>query len=175
MDGQVEIVGAKRQAVSVDDPGVPPTLTLPEPQLLVDEAAGATPTTRLDLWKRKLLDLTLNNRLINFRESLKTIPLLCPDLATLEDALAEGETFSLDARPAEQEEEQRSTELHRRRTGDDILDAFVREEFQARRLHADVAARDLPRRLIELYRAARTSLEERCQHALSGAGVPAVV
>jgi very-short-patch-repair endonuclease len=160
MDGQVDIVGDKRQTVSVDDPGVPPTLTLPEPQFLVDAAAGATPPTRLDLWKRKLLDLTLNNRLINFRESLKTIPLLCPDLAALEDALAEGETFSLDARPAAQEEEQRSTELHRRRTGDDIPDAFLREELQARRLHADVAARDLPRRLIELYRAARTSLEE---------------
>ena len=168
---RLKIVGAKRQTVSVDDPGAPPTLTLPEPQLLVDGQPGQRRRLPGPL-EAQLLDLTLNNRLINFRESLKTIPLLCPDLAALEDALAEGETFSLDARPAAQEEEQRSTELHRRRTGDDILDAFVREEFQARR-HADVAARDLPRRLIEL--SARAIAWKQCQHALSGVGVPAVV
>jgi hypothetical protein len=36
------------------------------------------PVGRIEHWKQKLLDLTLNNRLLNFKESKQTIPLLCP-------------------------------------------------------------------------------------------------
>lgn len=119
------------------------------------------PASRLDRWKRKLLDLTMNNRLLNFRETKKTLPILCPNLASLEDALADGDAFSLYPRPNDLDDSQpRDTEVHRLRTGDDAFNELLREEFRAHRLRSDVTDTELGRRLVEIYREARTSLEE---------------
>ena len=49
-----------------------------------------TMASRLDRWKRRLLDLSLRNRLLNFKDTRKTLPLLCTDLSKLEDMLADG-------------------------------------------------------------------------------------
>ena len=54
---------------------------------------------RLDRWQRKLLDLSLRNRLLNFKSTLQSIPLLCPDLASLEDLLADNRRLNLIALP----------------------------------------------------------------------------
>jgi hypothetical protein len=54
-----------------------------------------TPATRLDRWKRNLLDLSMRNRLLNFRDTKKKLRILCPDLASLEDALADGDKFQV--------------------------------------------------------------------------------
>ena len=50
---------------------------------------------RLEIWKRNLLDLTLKNRLLNFKDSKSTIAIECPDPAALEDKLSDGERFKL--------------------------------------------------------------------------------
>src|SRR3546814_1199806 len=42
-----------------------------------------TPEGRLDHWKRKLLDLTKRNRLLNLKPSTTAIPLICPDPAEI--------------------------------------------------------------------------------------------
>ena len=42
-----------------------------------------TPTSRLERWQGNLLDLTLRNPLINFRERVSTVELLCPEPAHL--------------------------------------------------------------------------------------------
>ena len=124
-------------------------------------AQRETPETRLDRWKRKLLDLTLRNRLINFKESKKTIPLLCPDLAALEDALSDGTRFSLAARPAELgDEDPRSAELHRLRTGEDAMKQILLGEFSEKRLRTTLVHEELDRRTLEVFRTARTSIEE---------------
>jgi very-short-patch-repair endonuclease len=52
------------------------------------EARG--PRTRLDIWKAKLLDLSLRNRLLNFRETGGATRLLAHDLGALENALEDG-------------------------------------------------------------------------------------
>ena len=46
------------------------------------------PVGRVDRWKDRLLDLSLRNRLLNFRETSAALRLLSPSLGTLEDALA---------------------------------------------------------------------------------------
>jgi hypothetical protein len=74
-----------------------PLVPLPSPEAVATE----TPATRLDRWRRRLLDLSLRNRLLNFRETNKTIPLLCPDLPALENALADGVTFQILPRPGD--------------------------------------------------------------------------
>jgi hypothetical protein len=54
------------------------------------EEKPTTAAGRIDRWQKKLLDLTLRNRLLNFPDSKKTIPFLCTDIAYLEDRLANG-------------------------------------------------------------------------------------
>ncbi|HEX2950852.1 MAG TPA: DUF4011 domain-containing protein [Armatimonadota bacterium] len=120
-----------------------------------------TPTTRMDRWKRKLLDLSLRNKLLNFRESKKTLPILCPDLASLEDALADGMSFKIHHKLTELGEvDDRNADVHRNRTGQDALDEQLQDEFAAHRLHADVTAAELDRRLREIYREAKLSIDE---------------
>lgn len=146
------------------DPSVAPTVNLPtvasrneyQPEVVPEE-----PTTRLDRWKRKLLDLTLNNRLLNFRESKKNLPILCADLGSLEDALADGKTFKIFPRLGDLgESNSRNADIHRNRTGKESLGEMLREELLARRLHADETEAEINRRLLEIYREAKLSIEE---------------
>ena len=146
------------------DPAAVPTINLSvfvtqqekQPDVVVE-----TPATRLDRWKRKLLDLTLNNRQLNFRESKKNLPILCPDLGSLEDALADGKAFKIFSRLGDVGEgNSRNADVHRNRTGIESLDEMLREELLARRLHADVTEGEINRRLLEIYREAKLSIEE---------------
>jgi very-short-patch-repair endonuclease len=137
---------------------LPTLVSQPEEQA---EVIAETPATRLDRWKRKLLDLTLNNRQLNFRESKKNLPILCPDLGALEDALADGKNFKIFARLGDLgEKNTRNADVHRTRTGKDSLDEMLREELVARRLHANVTDDEVNKRLLEIYREAKLSIEE---------------
>jgi very-short-patch-repair endonuclease len=138
----------------------------PTPAPLFPDAEGqdlpALPRGRIDRWKRKLLDLSLRNRLINFRETRLSIPLLCPDLAALENAIASGGALPILPRPAP-----RPLHPHPQQNGGMSERhppahhaATVRGELEDGRLRADLAEPELARRLTALFRAARTSLEE---------------
>jgi hypothetical protein len=116
---------------------------------------------RLARWKTSLLDLSLRNRLLNFKDSKKSIPLLCPDIAGLENALAADEAFRV--RPKSDAwgaADPRDAALHQEQTGGDALADYLREEMAQRRLHAAVTERDLSGRLTEIERAARLGLDE---------------
>lgn len=127
----------------------------------VDSMPGESPAARLDKWKRKLLDLTLHNRLLNFKESKKTVRILCPDLTSLEDALADGLEFQVLSASGESEfDDIRDSELHHTRTGMDLNAERLAAEFLARRLYTSLSNDELARRLIDLFRTARTAMEE---------------
>ena len=69
---------------------------LPDFGLLPSETSDEAPETsrdRVERWQSKLLDLSLRNRLLNYRDSKQTLPLRCPDVGALEDALAAGKKF----------------------------------------------------------------------------------
>lgn len=119
-----------------------------------------TPASRLERWKRKLLDLSLRNRLLNFKETRTTVPLLYPDLPALENALAEGEQLHLYPRPQDWVRTARDQDVHRRRTGRDGERTLLAAELGQRRLRCDLEGAELTRRLTETYRAARSDLEE---------------
>lgn len=150
-------------AVSLDD-----DLAVPE---AVAEAGAPRPTRhphdqesgtdRLARWKTSLLDLSLRNRLLNFKDSNKSIPLLCPDIAGLEDALAADAAFRVRPKPdAWGAGDPRDATLHQEQTGGDALADYLREEMSQRRLHTTVSERELAGRLTEIERAARLGLEE---------------
>jgi hypothetical protein len=125
------------------------------------EPATDRPVDRLETWKRNLLDLSLNNRLLNFKESKRVIAIECADPGALEDALADGRRFRLvgktsvldgsDGRDGALLTVQRNEEVRK----DFLLDALARDE-----LHTAVVDTEIETRLTELYRAARLAFEE---------------
>jgi len=133
----------------------------PDGPLDAEPSAAESPKTRLDRWCMKLLDLSLRNRLLNFVDSKKTLPLLCPDLGALEDMLAEGAAFRVLPRPEDMgDRDPRDAAAHERRTGQEALQELLRDELDSKRLRAKVGDEELQRRMIEIYRAARLGLEE---------------
>ena len=65
-------------------------------QRLSSEYAVEVNTTKLRLWERKLLDLTLRNNLLNMRMGRNCLPYVHTDIAQLEDELAEGKELLLE-------------------------------------------------------------------------------
>ncbi|MFW8642058.1 DUF4011 domain-containing protein [Rhizobium beringeri] len=60
-----------------------PLPPLPDFNAIPADMAEEKPTTaagRIDRWQRKLLDLSLRNRLLNFKDSKQAVPFLCPDV-----------------------------------------------------------------------------------------------
>lgn len=125
--------------------------------------AGLPPEAvdRLERWKRKLLDLSLRNPLLNFKEeSRRGVKLLVSDVAMLEDRLIDGEAFSLAPRTISLAEDGvRQLELETQRSGRDIPAEVIEQEFQRGMLRVDVGDA-FAGRLTELFRDARTAVEE---------------
>lgn len=67
-----------------------------ELQLLCSDYAQEVNTTKLRLWERKLLDLSLRNNLLNMRIGRNTFSYAHPDIVQLEDDLAAGKELILD-------------------------------------------------------------------------------
>jgi hypothetical protein len=120
-----------------------------------------TPAARLERWKRRLLDLSLRNRLLNFKASSKSIPLVCPDPAALLRMIASGNDIKLLPKPDLMSgEDPRNQNIHLTRHGDDATKSFALEALNRGEVIADTPASDLDTRLLELYRTAHQHLEE---------------
>jgi len=87
----------------------------------------ATPEGRIDRWQRKLLDLSLRNRLLNFKPNKQSVPLVCPDISLLEDRLAAGKKMRLISLPQQNPLGERDTKIHRQRTNQDLNVEFARD------------------------------------------------
>lgn len=96
---------------------------------------------RIARWQSRLLDLSLRNRLINFRDTQRTLPLSVPDLARFEDLLASEERIRIMPRVE----------------GDET---FRKEELESGRVYTDCPEGETHKRLLTIYRAALSSIEE---------------
>ena len=140
---------------------LPDALHLPDSTRSEAPKEEEAPKTRLDRWRTRLLDLSMNNRLLAFRTTKKTMPLLCHDLGQLEDLLAGGATITLAPRPREMSAgEPRDPEAFRRRTGEEALDRLLTEELEAKRLYTGLSETEMTANLVALYREDRTHQEE---------------
>ena len=122
-----------------------------------DEPEEDTPVTRKTRWERKLLDLGLRNSLINLRLSKTLIPLLASSVDELEDSLSDGEDFKIMPRPSDWNQ----GELHFDNMHE--LGAFatvIQSEFKNHRLRSALNDTELAKTIKELYRSAKSSLEE---------------
>lgn len=154
------------QAEPAETPdAIEPTPLLPplDPELLtpLDLPATDSPEGRLSKWKSKLLDLTLRNRLLNFKQTKTTLQFVAPDLAKLEDALADGADFKIRPRPVIMEgADPRMAQVHTIRAGRTPLDDMALEALAEKDLIAWVKQDDLDANLLNIFSAARTGLEE---------------
>ncbi len=123
----------------------------------IEETARA-PLTKKQQWERKLLDLGLRNSLINFRMSKTTVPLMTDSIDELENALADGEDFSILPRP---EDMKISGNVSFDNLGNmaDFKD-IIHSEFKNHRLRSVFTEKELTATIKEIYRSSKVSMEE---------------
>lgn len=115
---------------------------------------------RIDRWQKKLLDLTLRNRLLNFPVTKKTIPFLCTDVAYLEDRLADGAAIQIVSLPQQNPLGERDAALYRDVHGRDLQRGFAAEALQRDELPSPLDQQQLDARLIELHRQVKNDFAE---------------
>jgi very-short-patch-repair endonuclease len=120
--------------------------------------APDSPQTRLDQWKRRLLDLTKANRLLNLKPSRTAIRIDCPDPALLEDKLSAEELVRIIPRMVLGEG--RDEAAHVARTGEDLRRRFAEDALDRNEIVAELDQRELEAGLVELYRKARSDIQE---------------
>ena len=123
----------------------------------ISEESPETPQGRIERWQRKLLDLSLRNRLLNYRDSKQTLPLRCPSVGAFEDELAAGKKFrgfSLNDndpfgnRTVSPEDAQR------------IEEDVIRDAFERGQVVVPLTGQEMNNRLLTLYRRARSDMQE---------------
>ena len=120
-----------------------------------------TPKDRLEHWQQKLLDLSMFNRLLNFVETKKTVRLCAHDLGSVEDRLQAGARMHLHGKPTVGDShDPRDLALEAQRSGHDSMAEYLASELRAGRWRSELDDESLDVRLIEIFRHARTSLEE---------------
>lgn len=145
-------------------------------------------SSRLDVWKNKLLDLTNRNRLLNHRETKGYLRIVCPDPGLLEDKLARGNQIRIVAFPrperdlelafeddlasnidseADGQPPKQADSRHEEDTDGLSPDDTEIEQFALRQLKKQQAAvvvdlpeEELDKRSVQIFRSARTSLQE---------------
>ncbi|ATB34938.1 DNA helicase related protein [Cystobacter fuscus] len=131
------------------------------PPVTEDKPASAQVVSRFSKWKEKLLDLTLRNKLLNFRlDTQGALPLHVPDLASFEDLFSSGEPYELLPAPEEDPRDGRTAKLQRVRGTEEEVAARRLEDLGKGRLHSPLREAELWNRARNLDRTARTDLEE---------------
>jgi len=152
-----EVPAAADPMAASDDLLPPEGFELPDP---AEKATPSTPQGRIDRWQRKLLDLSLRNRLLNFRDTQGSLMLKYHDMPRLEDELTEGRSFKLVSIPDANPMLGREPEQYRRETGEDIDARVVRDAFDRGELCSPLPGDQMRKRLIALYRKAKSDLSE---------------
>ncbi len=136
---------------------------------IVEEAAlqvDEQQLTRQALWERKLLDFSLRNNLLNTRLGKRAVQLVTFDIAPLEDAVQTGDNFSITPWPAELKKvEVEDGIFHSATQAEGQRDAYA-SNIQGHKLSTFLSATELKPVLTNLYRGARTALEENGANSL---------
>ena len=104
-------------------------------------AAVDLPSRRVAEWQLKLLDLTLHNRLINLKQTSKTLQLNVPDLAEFEDGLWNEKRFVIKPQAT-------------------VDDASLRTRLADGIVHTKQSPAETSNALLSLYREHRVAMEE---------------
>ena len=119
----------------------------------------ATAADKLELWQRKLLDLNTRNRLLHLPESAKAIRLICPDPAGLEDILEANKSVRIVPMP-DLEVGGRDSGIYEKRNHESLEEEASRQAMARNEVLSRMEKGKLDTALIDLYRKARSDLEE---------------
>ena len=151
------VVGELPQVMATGSDDAVPSQPVVDP-LVISHSA---PKDRLEHWQQKLLDLSMFNRLLNFVETKKTVRLCAHDLSAVEDRLQSGARMRMHGKPSIGDaKDPRDLALEEQRSGQDLMAEYLQKELRAGRWRCDFDEENLDARLIEIFRHARTSLEE---------------
>lgn len=138
-------------------------------EVVITDDGPAKPTSRIDLWKSRLLDLSLRNRLLNFRETKSTIRILS-EPEHVEDELAAERELSLRPKPRlMSDDDPRNADTYTKEQRADALKDHLRDELRIGRIHTHLEEGEHARRLTELFRSARNALDENGTNTLFAA------
>jgi hypothetical protein len=126
-----------------------------------EDTRSLDPKDRLARWQRKLLDLSLRNNLLNFKSGKKSLKFEAPDPGALEDLLSSGQPLKLRSRPDLMDgSDPRNRAIYESREHEDVRRLHALEALQRREVFVSVPETELEARLVELFRSARTTLQE---------------
>lgn len=152
-----------KEVVAATPGGPLPLPTAPKFDLRPPSESDEKPTTpddRINRWQRKLLDLSLRNRLLNFRATQQAIPILCPNISKLEDRLAEGTRLRLISLSDHNPIGDRDSVLHQQKTTQNLDVEFARQALDRDELACSLTGSELNHRLTMLFRKVRNDLAE---------------
>ncbi|HEY4415867.1 MAG TPA: DUF4011 domain-containing protein, partial [Verrucomicrobiae bacterium] len=135
-------------------------------RVINENSSQNTPTanraaTRIDLWKSRLLDLSLRNRLLNFKETKSTLRILSSNPEHIEDELAAERELALLPKPKLMGGSDPRNEItYTKQQKAEALSEFLKSELEHSRLHTSLEEAEHPTRCTEIFRAARNSIEE---------------
>lgn len=149
---------AIQETAATFDDGAP---DLADDDSLVNDVPALDPKDRLARWQRKLLDLSLRNNLLNFKAGRRSVRLDAPDPGALEDMLSDGAPIRLLPRPDLMDgRDPRNQAIHEQRSREDVRREHALDALKRREVFVSVDETELETRLVELYRNARTTLQE---------------
>lgn len=131
---------------------------------LIDYKASSLEKT--DIWSRNLLDLTLRNSLINFKMNKSALQLLVYDIASLEDELATSNKFTIIAKPENLTTSNSNEIFFKANTIKLHYKRLVDADFKENRIRSFLTEYMLKKQLKDLYRKAKTALEENGSNSL---------
>ena len=135
----------KPQSVYVDDS---------TPSQLDSEVSKQT------IWERRLLDLGLRNNLLNTRIGRRSLQLMAVNVNQVEDILADGKDIRIAPIPDGYISVINTDGLYAAPQPNDPILQQLQQELRQNRLRSYLVEEDLVKALTNLYRSARTSLEE---------------
>ena len=115
---------------------------------------------RLSRWRSKLLDLSLRNRLLNFKHTQKTSALMFHDVGRLEDEFAAGTSLQLEPKPSQLGAFEALTPEHRQLYDSDQLRTKLSDSLSNGRLHSAYPPAAHEKRLKKIHRRARRERQE---------------
>lgn len=127
---------------------------------ILDDETPDTPEERVERWKKKLLDLTARNPLLNHRA--KGLEIICPQ--PLPKQLADKllvEKRSVKILPGlGNSVKKQDEEIHRQRTGDEITLEFAKEKLQGNAVLSKLDKEEFGKRSVQIYRKTQSALQE---------------
>ncbi len=148
--------GSARESGAIDAMEEAPLL--PEFDVELGESADKV-TDRVELWQRKLLNLTTANRLLHVPDGGKVVRLACPNPASLEDRLADGKKIKIAAMP-DLTSGGRDEKLYENQTAQSLREEVARAALDRNEVLSLNEKDKLEASLIDLYRKARSDLAE---------------